>query len=98
MMRQWLVDGAIPANLGDRLAVDEFTSPSYEISIKDEIKLEPKSMIKKRGGVSPDFADALAVTFAMPELTEGNAQLRVNQKLVTDYDPMAEGNIIYETA
>jgi hypothetical protein len=59
-----LKDGlAIPDD--DRLAF-ELLAPSYSFNAKNEIQLEKKEDIKKRGLRSPDIADALALTFAYP--------------------------------
>lgn len=44
----------------------ELTSVEYTHNQGDQIILEKKSAIKKRIGISPDDADALALTFTMP--------------------------------
>ena len=36
----------------------------YEFTLKGQLKLEPKDKMKKRGFASPDYADALAMTFS----------------------------------
>ncbi len=46
----------------------ELTAPEYYHNQRDQIALEKKDDIKKRIGLSPDSADALALTFAMPVL------------------------------
>lgn len=62
-MRQWIVDGggALWRNLD--LEAD-LTSPEYAHNSRDELLLESKESLKKRGLASPDLADALALTFA----------------------------------
>tara|TARA_R110001606_G_scaffold107325_2_gene231955 strand:- start:312 stop:1112 length:801 start_codon:yes stop_codon:yes gene_type:complete len=62
--RQWLLDGgAIPDD--DRLEL-ELTSRDFSHNDKDQLVLERKKDVKKRLGVSPDWADALYLTFAEP--------------------------------
>jgi hypothetical protein len=82
-LRQWLKGGCLP-DLPELRA--ELTGPLYAFNLRDEIQLEKKSDMKKRGLASPDIADALALTFAMPviskEWTDGGH--------TSDYDPFAE--------
>ena len=67
-MRDWLRDvGEIPDD--DELAID-LQSPNYEYDNQNRIKLEKKEDMKKRGLLSPDVADALALTFAEPVRTD----------------------------
>lgn len=46
--------------------VPEMTTPRYSFNSHNAVVLEKKEDIKKRLGVSPDYADALALTFAEP--------------------------------
>jgi hypothetical protein len=68
---------------------DELTSPEYFHNNTDQMCLEKKSDIKKRLGLSPDKADALALTFAMPVMqrqyltAEGGRQ----DGMQTEWDP-----------
>lgn len=62
---------------------EELTSPEYSHNGRDQIQLEKKDDIKKRLGVSPDEADALALTFTMPVMKLRDATMR------TDWDPYA---------
>ena len=62
-MREWLKGGAIPDDL-ELLA--ELTGRQYGFNVKNEIVLEKKEDMKKRGLSSPDNADSLALTFAYP--------------------------------
>ena len=63
-MRQWLLRGGrIP---GDFALKIELTSPRYFQSDKGQLQLESKEDLRKRGMGSPDRADAIAMTFAMP--------------------------------
>ncbi len=66
-MREWLKNGSLPDRiLPNRGLVEELTAPTYELNAHDKIQLESKAVMKRRGADSPDFADALACTFAMP--------------------------------
>ncbi len=84
-MKAWLPRGQIP---NEQDLVDQLTAPEYSFNDKDEIQLEKKSDMKKRGVASPDRADALALTFAYPVLAT-----RVKEKKAAvcemDYDPFA---------
>jgi hypothetical protein len=60
-MRDWLDVGCIESD--EQLATD-LTSVEYCFTLKDQIQLERKEDMKKRGLASPDDADALALTFA----------------------------------
>jgi len=62
-MRDWLVAGAqIP---DDPELESDLTSPEYGFSAKQQIQLERKEDMKKRGLASPDSGDMLAMTFAV---------------------------------
>jgi len=62
--RQWLLDGgSIPDDSQLEL---ELVSREFGHNDKDQLVLERKKDIKKRIGVSPDWADALYLTFAEP--------------------------------
>lgn len=61
-MRQWLKIGDIPAHA--RLQTD-LTCPTFTHQRKTNLLLvEPKEAIKARGQASPDYADALGLTFS----------------------------------
>jgi hypothetical protein len=63
-MKAWLeAGGAIP---DDRALVDDLTGRDYGFNARNEIQLESKEDMKRRGLASPDLADALALTFAYP--------------------------------
>ncbi len=61
-MRKWLVKGDIPDD--PELATD-LTGPEYFFSNKNQIQLERKEDMKKRGLASPDIGDMLAMTFGI---------------------------------
>ena len=76
--------------------VRELTAPTYTHQ-QGKFRLEEKEQIKKRLQFSPDDADALAMTFAIPDQPRGDtleAQLGYkhgsNTKLKAEYDPFAE--------
>lgn len=86
-MREWLRNGgAIP---NDDTLVEELCSIYQKISrsqkLADKLMLEGKEDVKARGGKSPDAADALALTFAMPEPI---AQKTVATIRARDYNPI----------
>jgi hypothetical protein len=66
-LRDWLPMGLIPGapdTVGARLETD-LTGPGYYHDKRDRLVLESKEDMKKRGLDSPDFGDALALTFAV---------------------------------
>ena len=63
-MRDWIRDGgAIPP---DPILQADLSAPTYGFTAKGLQILEAKDKIKERIGRSPDLADALALTFAVP--------------------------------
>ncbi len=62
-MRDWLKGGSIPA---EQRLFDDLIGPEYSFDSEQAIVLEKKEHMKKRGLPSPDWADALACTFAEP--------------------------------
>lgn len=69
---------------------DDLTQREFGYTRTEAIALESKADMKKRGLSSPDFADALVLTYAMevaPDL--GNALLaQASHNVKGDYDPM----------
>lgn len=64
-MKEWLGhQGCIDAK-DERLEID-LTAPGYHINRKDQLVIESKEDMQKRGADSPDDGDALALTFAAP--------------------------------
>lgn len=62
-MAEWVKGGGCLPNVPELKA--ELTTPEYYFK-GDQFMLEPKERIKARLGRSPDYADALALTFAYP--------------------------------
>lgn len=70
-MRSWLESGgALP---DDNEIVDDLTGVEYGYDAANNIQLERKADMKKRGLASPDIGDALALTFAYPVAPNANA-------------------------
>ena len=70
----------------------ELTAPTYSFK-NGKLILESKEQIKDRLGFSPDRADALALTFAIPDMPAENsfeAQLFGLGKLAHDFDPLRD--------
>lgn len=89
MLRSWLKTGTIPPRIATRDMVEELTNPTYSLNVRDQIQLESKDMMKRRGVDSPDFADALACTFALPVAEHPYTR----PAFVTDYNPHSEENL-----
>lgn len=64
-LAEWVHRGAALPNSPELVA--ELTAPEYSFNTRGQFLLEPKDHIKARLGRSPDRADALACTFALPE-------------------------------
>ncbi len=84
-MRDWLETGSIP---NDPEMDDHLTGLWYGMSNKNQIQLEKKEDMKKRGLSSPDCGDMLAMSFAVDPSpkTREEALLEQIQK-VEQYDP-----------
>jgi phage terminase large subunit len=84
-------DVQLPVDVDGDL-VGELCAPTYTFS-KGVLLLEEKDQIKKRIGRSPDLGDALATTFALPDMT-GQALEAVRElmqghrRAETEFDPL----------
>lgn len=90
-MAEWVKKGGALPRMPE--LVRELTAPTYTFQ-GGRLLLEPKEKIKERLGFSPDLADALALTFALPDQPAGlkgpaklAADMRGSRKAVTDWDP-----------
>jgi hypothetical protein len=80
-MRQWLEQGGSIPNMTSLKS--DLCAPLYSFEAGGAMKLERKEDMKKRGVRSPDEADALALTFAMPVSARPALPLRA-----VAYDPL----------
>lgn len=87
-MAEWVKGGGALPNVPQLVA--ELTTPTYSYQ-GDKILIEPKEQVKKRLGRSPDFADALAVTFAFPIAKRQHPPLAGRDQITQDYDPIQRG-------
>lgn len=88
-MAKWIKRGAALPN--DQRLKKELIAPTYTFN-NGKFLLEPKEQIKKRLGFSTDKSDALALTFALPEMPAGIPILHPSQisqggKVLHEYDP-----------
>jgi hypothetical protein len=63
-LAEWVKGGGWLPNLPE--LVGELTTPTYTF-VGGKLQIEPKEQVKERLGRSPDLADALALTFAIPD-------------------------------
>ena len=63
-LKEWLTTGAIPSK--DGVLESDLVGPGYHLNRQDQLVIESKESMQKRGIASPDDADALALTFASP--------------------------------
>ena len=83
LTRDWLKEGAEIPNEPEMET--DLTGPQYGFSAKQQLQLEKKEDMKKRGLASPDFGDCLAMTFSVQlaqsrsERIEERVQHRVMQ-------------------
>jgi hypothetical protein len=86
-MAQWLKVGAIPNN--SQLKA-ELVGPEFFENARG-IMLERKEDMLARGLASPDIADALSLTFAVPVLSVvGELTGRGDHMAVSNYDPFSD--------
>jgi len=86
-LKDWLAQGALPVDAELRA---DLCGLEYGFNGKNEIQLEKKDDMKKRGLASPDLGDALALTFAHP-VAGGSYDLpQTKQFYNTDRDLDAE--------
>jgi hypothetical protein len=95
-MAEWVKSGGCLVPNPD--LARELSNIKYSINGKGLILLEPKELIKERIGESPDIADALALTFALPdaeksdnEWSPGMREIRESVEIghVPDWNPWA---------
>lgn len=90
-MREWLIAGG---SIKDHPELEmDLTARGFTHNASDQLVLEKKDDMKKRGLASPDWGDALALTFALNvaklERDPRTGRVTGNQgSAATDYDPM----------
>lgn len=90
-MADWIKRGAALPNIPE--LVRELTAPTYSF-ISGKFRLEEKDQIKKRLGFSPDLADALACTFAFPDLPKSEfRKADGGNTLKHEWDPFSEDRL-----
>lgn len=77
-MRDWLETAMIP---NEAELIQDLCGLEYQFDANQRLQLEKKSDMKKRGLASPDWADALALTFAQPVAPEGFRKPRVKRAI-----------------
>lgn len=82
-MRKWLDNGGSIPDVPELKT--ELSTPEYSFDAANRMKLESKEDIKEKLGKSPDIADALALTFAMPVASKN--QYVSEEYCNTDYSP-----------
>lgn len=91
-MAEWVKRGGALPN--DASLVRELTAPMYTLQ-NGKFRLEEKDQIKKRLGFSPDKADALAITFTIPDQPAARQYIpglpgTRSGGVVHEWDPFAE--------
>lgn len=89
-LAQWVRDGGALPQVSELVA--ELSSPTYSFK-GDRMILEPKDLIKKRLGRSPDLADSLCLTFAQPVAppsVQTVIQAAAMRQQSRDWDPWAD--------
>ena len=87
-MCEWIKRGGCLPPIPELVA--ELTTPTYTFN-QGKFQLEDKDMVKARLGRSPDLADGLALTFAIPDQPkETLTKSHNNSNFVTEYDPLGD--------
>jgi len=88
-MAAWIKAGA--SIWKNESLIAELCSPTYDNdNAANRLQLESKADIKERLGVSPDMADALALTFAFPVQRADAMEVQRSRKIQSDWDPFEE--------
>lgn len=88
-MSEWVKRGGALPNLPE--LTRELTAVTYYFQ-NGKFQIEPKDQIKERLGFSPDISDALALTFALPEMPKASTFpfQRNTGQLLAEYDPFED--------
>lgn len=92
-LRAWIKTGALPP---DPELKAQLIGPTYTYNVRNEILLESKEEMMKRGVESPDRADALALTFAYPLAGHAYAGAWGPRKdpVETEWDPFSAERMV----
>lgn len=95
LMAEWVKRGGSLPDLP--ILKRELTAPTYTFQ-NGKFKLEDKEQIKKRLGFSPNYGDALSLTFALPEMPMAVASIHPSfgdyrNKAKSEYDPFSDENV-----
>lgn len=93
LMRAWLKGGSIPNEPDLR---EQLVGPAYTYNLQNQILLEKKEDMMRRGLSSPDLADALALTFAYPVAKHSHAGGEGPRKplIEHEYDPFSKERMV----
>jgi hypothetical protein len=87
-MKDWLATGCLQR---DEMMATDLTGVEYGFTNSDQIILESKKDMKRRGLASPDDGDALACTFAFPVPEYSQAEIsRHHRTQSKPYDPYGD--------
>lgn len=91
MMAEWVRNGGALPKVPELMG--ELTVPTYMYH-NGKFQLEPKDEIKKRLGRSPNYADALSQTFAIPDMPAEMAEMlgQNRRHALTEFEPINEGD------
>lgn len=82
-LRDWIIKGGcLPSDdkkLESKGLSAQLTAATYTFARDTKLQLESKKDLRRRLGISPDDADAIAITFAYPYLEEAFAAPRSDQ-------------------
>jgi len=87
---QWVKGGGWLPKIAELPA--ELTTPTYSF-MNGKLLIEPKDKVKERLGRSPNYADALFQTFAIPDMPggmEGAVVRKQSGKAVSEFDPFRD--------
>lgn len=91
LMADWIKRGGALPRI--QQMIPELTTPTYTFNNQGRFVIEPKEKIKERLKFSPDYADALAQTFALPEMPASanfvHQSLDHGNKVLSEWDPFA---------
>ncbi len=89
-LRDWLAGAALP---DDRDLKAQLIAPTYTLNLQGRILLESKEDMRRRGAESPDIADALALTFALP-VAMSDPALDGNATVESEYNPYSDERMV----